>query len=265
MAYQKGIIRIKGKVGGLSFYENNGKDLVKTPSGVSKEKIEKDPAFKRTRENMSEFGGSAHVAKAFRVCIAELITIFGGRNVVARLTKLFRAVCENGAGVRGARGIEIVNNAGVLNDYNITFGVMFGSVFNSIFTYTANAGRNETVLSVPDFNTSDFVSAPEGATHFRFVNTASILSDYAYSISKKSYFPVNATINGKTKVVYSNYIAIGGMVGGVTTVTATIAGSPTMVATAGLIGCVGIEFFQLLNGNYYLLASENSLKIQNVF
>ncbi|MFN0729367.1 hypothetical protein [Polaribacter gochangensis] len=58
MAKQKGFIKLKGSLGGLTFYESGGKDIVKTTGGIDKSRIDNDPNFKRTRENMSEFGAS---------------------------------------------------------------------------------------------------------------------------------------------------------------------------------------------------------------
>ena len=56
MAKQKGFIKVKGSLGGLTFYSANREELIRTTGGVDKSRIEKDPSFKRTRENMSEFG-----------------------------------------------------------------------------------------------------------------------------------------------------------------------------------------------------------------
>ena len=76
---------------------------------------------------------------------------------------------------------------------------------------------------------------------------------------------MNDSIEGLNAVTYSNYIPLGGMVGSVTVLTSTIGGAPVMVPSAGLMGCIGIEFFQIVNTDYYLLNAENAMRIQNVF
>ncbi|OIQ38699.1 MAG: hypothetical protein BM563_05430 [Bacteroidetes bacterium MedPE-SWsnd-G1] len=101
MAKQKGIIKLKGSIGGMTFYERNRKNLIRTTGGVEKSRIEKDPAFKRTRENMSEFGGSAKVGKAFRMGFVSVIKTMGSVNIVGKITALMRRINANGAGVRG--------------------------------------------------------------------------------------------------------------------------------------------------------------------
>ena len=59
MAKLKGIIKLEGTLDNLTFYKAKEGYLVKTKGGVSKERIQNDPAFERTRENGSEFGSSA--------------------------------------------------------------------------------------------------------------------------------------------------------------------------------------------------------------
>ena len=56
MAKQKGFINLEGTLGGLTFYKSEGESFVKTAGGISKDRILKEARFKRTRENMSEFG-----------------------------------------------------------------------------------------------------------------------------------------------------------------------------------------------------------------
>ncbi len=265
MAEQKGIIRIKGKIGDLSFYQGNGKDFVKTPGGATKSQIMSNPKFVRLRENMTEFGGSAHVGRAFRHGLADVLDVMSGRSLSGRVTGMFKAVCSHGSGTRGERKFEIVANKSIMIGFNFNNNKRLSSIFSPMYTYTVNVGRNETELFVPDFNVSDYVHAPEGATHFRLVNSASVLSDYKYDPTLKTYNATDPTIDGLNMVKYSGYIEVTGMVGMDTTVTATIAGAPVMTASAGLIGCIGIEFFQFVNGDYYLLNAENSLRLENVF
>ena len=265
MARQRGVIRVKGLLGDLSFYHSGGKDLVKTPGGASKKAILNEPQFKRTRENMSEFGGAAMVGKAFRGGMAEVLPVFKERYLTSRMLSIFRKVCSNGPGVRGERTFEIVNNTMLLAGFNFNPSKILGALFSAPFDYGANTDRNETNLKVSDFNTSNYINAPAGATHFRLVNIASILSDYEYNVTTKKYEPVNDSIEGLNAVTYSNYIPLGGMVGSVTVLTSTIGGAPVMVPSAGLMGCIGIEFFQIVNTDYYLLNAENAMRIQNVF
>ena len=110
MAQNKSLIRLKGSIGGMSFYEQNGNNLVKMATGPDKDKIMSDPAYKRTRENMSEFGGSAKVGKALRKAFAEVIKNMGETYITGRITGLMKQINSLGAGNRGERTFEILNN-----------------------------------------------------------------------------------------------------------------------------------------------------------
>jgi hypothetical protein len=56
MARQKGIIKLDGTVGGITFYKSKDGYLAREKGGVSADKIANDPNFQRTRENGEEFG-----------------------------------------------------------------------------------------------------------------------------------------------------------------------------------------------------------------
>ena len=49
MARQKGIIKLKGKIGDISFYKTQDGHLAREKGGVDASRIANDPAFIRTR------------------------------------------------------------------------------------------------------------------------------------------------------------------------------------------------------------------------
>jgi len=265
MARQRGVIRLKGKIGDLSFYENDGKSLARLKGGVDKNRINSDPAFKRTRENMKEFGGSAKVGKSLRLGLVSVIKAFGDRKLVGRVVKIMKAINARGAGDRGQRSFEIVTNKDLLVGFELNETDVLGSAFNAPYTITPNADRNEVSLDIPDFDADNFVTAPEGATHFRIVSAISVLSDFVFNPTTSAYEATDPTVNEEGIVVKSSEISISGLVGSATTLLATLPGAPTIPPTSGLLACVGIEFLQELNGSFYLLASGNAMRIVDVF
>lgn len=58
MAQNKSFIKFEGTLDGLTFYQKDGKNFVKTKTQVNKNRLMNDPAYQRTRENMQEFDGS---------------------------------------------------------------------------------------------------------------------------------------------------------------------------------------------------------------
>ena len=90
MSKQKGLIKLEGNIGGISFYSSDGEHLARMANGPSKERISKDPAFKRTRENNMEFGASAKVSKAFRLALATVSAKYGRALFNVKINKVIQ-------------------------------------------------------------------------------------------------------------------------------------------------------------------------------
>ncbi len=91
------------------------------------------------------------------------------------------------------------------------------------------------------------------------------MSDYAYNAATGVYEPLDPTLNEMSKVEYSEYMDLNATIPGAITITSTLPGEPTVTADVTVLNSIGIEFYQKVGVNYYLLNAGNSLKIQNVF
>lgn len=265
MAKQKSYVKIKGSLGGLTFYQLGGEELIRTTGGVSKERIMKDPAYKRTRENMSEFGGSATAGKGLRDGFREVVKLMSDTNVVGRVTGMMKRVNSAGVGQRGQRPIEILANKEFIEGFEFNKLVPLGSVFRAPFGMpTLDVNRSVIQWEIPDFNADSNTTPPEGSTHFRLVLAACVLSDYVFSNLTKDYRPVSADENEVGGVDYSEPIAITGMVGSETILKVDLGFTTVLPATVGVVIAIGIVFYQELQGVYYELASDNTLVIAKV-
>jgi len=264
MARQSGIIRIKGNLGGLSFYEKDGASFVKEKGGIEKTRILHDPAFKRTRENMAEFGGSATVGKALRLGLLSVQKLHGGRNLVGKITQRMKQINAKGNGSRGKRPFEIVANKHSL--LGLEFNKhSFDSLFLAPYLLEANAQKNQVTVRIPTFNTSDYIHAPSGATHFRFVCAITVLSDYLYDDELGHYEPMNPNVNKLNSNAETAEIKLGGNTADEINLQCNLPGNPTLDDSSALIVCVGIEFLQGIGADFYSLKSDNALKIREVF
>ncbi len=181
MAKQKGFIKLKGSLGGLTFYEQNGASVVRTTGGVDKKRIESNPAFS-TRENMSEFGASATIGKALRIGFASIIKTMGGNNIVGRIVKIMKRVNSFGAGERGQRAFEFLPNKVLIEGFEFNLKDPLDVIFYAPYDAPSlDANRSIATWVVPDFNTDDFINKSEGATHFKLVLNTTVLSDYSYN------------------------------------------------------------------------------------
>jgi hypothetical protein len=266
MARQKGVLRYKGNLGGISHYRMKGvsDDLAKVANGPSKEQIKNDPAFKRTRENNAEFGASAKVGKSLRAGLAEVIRNYADPQVTGRITKVFKDINLKGTGARGRRSIKLSLHRDMLENFEFNKNTAFGSIFNASWGITPNAGRNESTLALSAFNPLDKLNIPAGATHFRVLNGLAVVSDFNYNNTSKKFEVASTALDQLSAYTYSTYLPIDSSVT-TTNIVAALSGSPAMSTDVSVVNVIGIEFYQFVDGEYYMFSSGNAMRVGKVF
>lgn len=264
MSKQKGLIKLVGNIGGVSFYTSEGEYLARMAGGPTKERIQSDPNFVRTRENNIEFGGAAKVGKALRTALSGVLQTMAGSRLTSQLTKLFKAINLKGTGTRGERPIVLSANKEMLSGLNLDKKLSLTSVFSAPYTVTANVDRNEVVFSIPAFTPANFIVAPTGATHFKIVSAIGLVSDYSYNNDSKEYEPdipeensIGVVVGGTVRSLSANSTA--------QTLTATVPDGIIPDPAISVVACLGIEFYQQVDGTDYILAQGNTMKVVNVF
>lgn len=266
MSKQIGLIRLKGKIGGVSFYKSGGDDLARVAVGPTKERIDNDPAFVRTRENNMEFGGSAKAAKSMRLALAFFVQTMGDARLTSRLTKLFKEINSlASSALRGQRPITLSAHRPMLVNFEMNKGVSFSSVFNAPFSFTNTVARDEGTITVAAFLPQNFIHAPAGATHFRLVSAIGVVSDYNYNIPNQAYQPTDPGLNGQGAISNSAITDLNSIAPVSFNLVATLPATITMTPTASAVHCLGIEFYQQIGSTNYLLAQGNCMKVVNVF
>jgi len=173
MAKQSSLIKFRGKIGDLSFTKHRTRGFeARMKGGPDRQRIMTDPNFKRTRENMAEFGSAAQVAKLIRIQLNNLLRQFADKTLRNRLTSVVHRVQK--ADSEGARGERIfkAENSGLLKglefNANSSLSFMFGE--DLLTTYDRVSGEVE--LTIPEFDPQQSVTLLEGATHVQFVLAA---------------------------------------------------------------------------------------------
>ncbi|TVZ60036.1 hypothetical protein NA63_2584 [Flavobacteriaceae bacterium MAR_2010_105] len=262
MARNYSFVKLEGTVDDLTFYQKDGVNLVKKKSRVSRNRILNDPAYRRTRENMSEFGGAAKVGKAFREGFAGLSSLMGDTYMGARVNAVMKRINTFGAGPRGEREFNVVAYGEQLRGFEFNALKPFETQFYAPSTSPSiNASRDTVQWDIPDFNTDTYIRVPEGATHCKLVLAAGYVSDYEYEPALKSYEPVDETVNGRGGVSYSAPIVLGGMVGSATALTVDLSGLGAIPVTTALFAATGIVFYQEINAVLYELAQGHAMKV----
>ncbi|MFD2529172.1 hypothetical protein [Polaribacter marinaquae] len=248
MAKQTGIIKLKGTIGGISFYKTADGHLAREKGGVDKNRIQNDPAFQRTRENGSEFGRAGKGGKVLRNAIRVLLQNAKDKRVVSRLTKSLVAITKTDTtNERGLRTLQD-GNLNLLEGFEFNLNGKLGATLFAAFTKTFDRVSGDTTLDLAAFSPTVRIAAPAGTTHFKVVMGASEL-DF---VNETSTFE-----NDETAIL--PYTAAN---------TAAIALSATITANSTLpvVQVLGVEFYQEVNGEMYALknGAYNALSVVTI-
>ncbi len=246
----------------MNFYESGGENQVREKGGVDRDRIMSDPDFKRTRENMSEFGGAAKVGKAFRMCFAEVIKMMSERTFSGRVTGLMRKIISMGTGTRGKRMFDVVSYSDLLKGIEFNRNEPLSTIFYAPSDpMVFNANRDVVTWNVPVFNTDSLITPPEGSTHFKLILAAGILSNYVYAGDSEMYEPAEDALDCLHGMAESAEIPIGGMSPAAINLSVDLGVGLALPANVIVLAATGIVFYQQINSEYYLLAGKNAMRV----
>lgn len=235
MAKVDGIVEIQGTVKGVTFYRTKDGMLARAKGGISKKRIQKDPAFQRTRENGVEFGHNAKMGQLLRKAANNLLVLAKDSRVSSRLSQSMSQIKNlDLVSVRGQRqvGIGIQSAAGkkILKGFDFNNRASMGTVFKGELELNPVTG----VVLLTDFNPALHLALPEGATHAS-LSTAMSVVDFDEGVYKTRY-------SNK-----ENFTVSAGMA------TYTFTPSEIPSGTGIPFHFFLIEFFQIINGIQYPL------------
>lgn len=247
MAKQSGIFKIEGSLDGITFYKSGDGHLVRRSGGVSKNRILKDPAFARTRENISEFGSNATAAKILRDALGNLVSKAKDPKTSNRLVQVFNQIKNfDEVSARGERKIAIALENEDARNLLVKFDFNARAQMRNVLRRNYIADTQAGTLTMEQFDPKTQVVLPAGATHASLtLGSAGI--DFAMGISELS---ISSAINFSLK---SDPLDI-----------ALSATPPTDYPI--IISVLLIEFFQEVNGAQYPLhnGAYNALMILDV-
>lgn len=235
MAKQKGIIKLDGTIGGITFYKSQDGYLAREKGGVSAEKIANDPAFQRTRENGEEFGRAGKAGKLLRNAIRAMLQNASDSRMVSRLTqKMVEVVQADITNPRGQRNV-IDGEAELLQGFEFNISGKLGTTLYAPYTSTIDRVAGTLEASIPSFVPLNMIAAPGGTTHFKVVSAGAEID-----------------FENETFVMDSNASAILPWDATATAVL-TLTNAVTANSTKPLFLALGIEFYQEVNGQMYPL------------
>ncbi len=172
MARQKGLIKLKGTMGDITFYRTKDGYMAREKGGITPERIRTDPAFQRTRENMAEFGRAGKAGKLLRNSIQALLRTAGDRLMVSRLTKeMVKVIQLDAINPRGLRNV-IDGEAELLQGFEFNIHGKLGTSFSAPFVTAIDRVTGAATIDIDPFTPVDSVIAPAGSTHYKLVSAA---------------------------------------------------------------------------------------------
>ena len=235
MVRQKGIIKLKGTVGGITFYKTQDGHLAREKGGVDASRIKNDPAFQRTRENGSEFGRAGTAGKVLRLALRELLLNSADNRMVSRLTqKMTQVIKADATSVRGLRNV-VDGEAELLAGFEFNIRGKLGTSLFAPFTPTIDRVTGQIKVVIPPFIPANRIAVPGGTTHFKILSAGSEID-----------FEAETYVTAKSTTAILPW-------GTANTTAITQTNTVTPASTKPLFLVFGIEFYQEVNGTMYPL------------
>lgn len=107
VAKLKGVLKITGKLGGLSFYEMKGKIIVRKPGGFDGIKIRTEEKFVNVRNNASEFGRCSKFGGKLRRVLQPFLGDLKETHLHGRMAKMLHEIMKmDRHSEKGARTVQ---------------------------------------------------------------------------------------------------------------------------------------------------------------
>lgn len=235
MAKQKGIIKLEGTIGDITFYKSQDGYLAREKGGVPADRIANDPAFQRTRENGAEFGAAGKAGKILRNAIRALLQNASDSRMVSRLTQeMVKVIQEDATNARGLRNV-IDGEAELLEGFEFNKNGKLGTTLYAPYTGTIDRVAGTLTASIPAFVPLNMIAAPGGTTHFKIVSAGAEIDFELETFIMDSQATAVLPWDGAPTAVIN------------------LANVVTPASTHPLFLVLGIEFYQEVNGAMYPL------------
>lgn len=248
MARQKGIIKLKGTIGDITFYKTKDGHLAREKGGIDANRIANDPAFQRTRENGSEFGRAGKAGKVLRTALRGLLLNSADSRMVSRLTQaMVKVIQADVTSVRGLRNI-IDGEAELLTGFEFNIRGKLGTSLFAPYTATIDRITGAIKVDLASFIPVNMIAAASGTTHFKIISAGAEIDfeaeSFVSSTSETDILPwdaVSSDVISQTNMVTPNSV------------------KPLFLA-------LGVEFYQEVNGQMYPMknGSYNPLSLVQV-
>ena len=235
MARQKGIIKLKGTIGDITFYKTKDGHLAREKGGIEASRIKNDPAFQRTRENGSEFGRAGTAGKILRTSLRSLLINSADGRMVSRLTQaMVKVIQADMISVRGLRNV-IDGEAELLTGFEFNIRGKLGTSLFAPFVSVIDRASGAISVDLDSFIPANMIAAPSGTTHYKIISAGAEID-----------FEAETFVEAHSETAILPWDALA-------TVPISQVNAVTPGSTKPLFLALGVEFYQEVNGQMYAL------------
>lgn len=252
-------LKLNGSMGGMIFTtDENGPIARSKPEGPIK-------LTKATLESSVEYGGASMAAKAFRRVLNSKKRGLEDHYFSGRLSGRMQKVVALGEGVRGSRKLDLRKNGESLKGFEFfkTRPLVY-SIGGIREEPTLNKGRNEVYWTSPSLNRKKQITAPEGATHFKFIFCAVTVTNYHFNINTKKYVPLEPKHSGDSALMESGAIALKQRTIAPIALRLRLVDGKALPEEVAVVSAVGVDFYRNVNGELLKVENAGGMRVLGV-
>lgn len=192
MAQLKGPILFTGSVGNIrSYYDRRLKRyIVSTKGGASKELINNNPTFARTRENMNEFKACGKWASQVRKSLLSIEHLHQGTYFAQIVAMGKRIQKYDEVNAKGFRSLESSKIPMLLTMLDFNKVHPFDRVLSNRFEILFSDDKKTVTLKLPGFKSYSRLNWPRRFDYFRISLVIAQLPDFIWDEKDHNYLPV---------------------------------------------------------------------------
>ena len=248
MAKQKGIIKLEGTLGGITFLKTQDGYQAREKTSFDPSRIATEDKFILTRQNGQEFGRAGKAGRLLRKAFQQQIHFAKDNRIVSRLLKaMMRVIKTDITSTRGERNV-LDGETELLQDFNCNIRSILSMIISFPYTATIDRVTGLAEINVPTFTPKIGIDAPAGATHCRLFTAAAEIDfeadKFTKEVNESALIPWNGT----------DFPAF------------TLSHQLPAASTHPLFMLLGIRFYQMVNGTAHPMqtADHNALSIVKV-
>ncbi len=252
-------LKLRGSMGGMIFTADEyGPIARKKPEGPIK-------LTKATMESSVEYGGASMAAKALRRALNSKKRGLEDHYFSGRLSGKMQKVVALGQGERGARKFDLRKNGEPLKAFEFFKArPLVYSIGGIKEEPKLNEIRNEVYWTSPSLNPKKQITAPEGATHFKFIFCAATLTNYHYNTDQKKYVPLEPKHSGVSTLVESEPIALKQSTIAPIAMRLKLDESKAIPEEVAVVSAVGVSFYRNVNGELLKIEAAGGMRVLGV-